>query len=107
MLVVIHLDADDATAANAERALAVLAERPGYRGGSAGPSVDDPQSWVLVTEWDRVGDYRRALGSFDVKMHAQPLLARARDLPSAFEQLVEIGPDGTVQRATRDRSDAR
>jgi heme oxygenase (mycobilin-producing) len=106
VIVVIHLTADETVAADAERALTVLAGRPGYVRGSAGPSVDDPASWVLTTEWERIGDYRRALGAFDVKMHATPLLARARDLPSAFEQLIRVDPGGAVQRATSDRADA-
>ena len=57
--------------------------------GSAGRATDDPTAWVLVTEWRDVGSYRRALGNYDVKMHAQPLLARALDEVSAFEVLVE------------------
>ena len=104
MLVVIHLDAGETTPVDAERALSVLAARPGYLRGSAGPSVDDPQAWVLVTEWDRLGDYRRALGSYEVKLHAQPLLAQARDLPSAFEQLIDVAPGGAVARASSDRA---
>ena len=104
MIAVILLDADDAIAADAEQALRALAGRPGYVHGSAGPSVDDPESWVLATEWRRVGDYRRALGSFEVKMHATALLARARDVPSTFEQLVSVDPDGTVRHATSDRA---
>jgi hypothetical protein len=104
VIAVILLDADDAIAADAERALRALAARPGYLRGSAGPSVDDPDSWVLATEWRGIGDYRRALGSFDVKMHATVLLARARVAPSTFEQLVAVDPDGTVRHASTDRS---
>jgi hypothetical protein len=104
MIAVMMLDADDAIAADAEQALLALAARPGYLRGSAGPSVDDPDSWVLTTEWRGIGDYRRALGSFEVKMHATPLLARARDVPSTFEQLVSVDPDGTVRHATSDRA---
>lgn len=104
MIAVILLDADDSIAVDAEQALRALAARPGYLRGSAGPAVDDPDSWVLATEWQRIGDYRRALGSYDVKMHATPLLARARDVPSTFEQLVSVDPDGTVRRASSDRA---
>jgi hypothetical protein len=104
VIAVILLDADDAIAADAERALRALAARPGYLRGTAGPSVDDPDSWVLATEWRGIGDYRRALGSFDVKMHATQLLARARDASSTFEQLVSVDHDGTVRHASTDRS---
>jgi hypothetical protein len=104
VIAVVLLDADDAIAADAEKALRALASRPGYLRGSAGPSVDDPDSWVLATEWRGIGDYRRALGSYDVRMHATPLLSRARDVPSTFEQLVSVDPDGTVQHAATDRA---
>jgi heme oxygenase (mycobilin-producing) len=105
VIAVILLDAEDAIAADAERALRALAARPGYLRGSAGPSVDDPDSWVLATEWRGIGDYRRALGSFDVKMHATALLARARDVPSTFEQLISVDPEGTVWHASTDRAE--
>ncbi|MGI8881692.1 MAG: antibiotic biosynthesis monooxygenase [Jatrophihabitans sp.] len=103
MIVVIHLTADEQIGADAERALAVLANRPGYLSGTAGPAADDPASWVLVTQWRTVGDYRRALGNYDVKLYATPLLARAIDLPSAFEQTVSVDSDGTVHHAASDR----
>ena len=40
---------------------------------------------MLVTTWEHVGAYRRALSSYDVKLHAVPLLSRAIDEPSAYE----------------------
>ena len=65
----------------------MLAARPGYLRGTPG---DRPTTgaWVLVTEWANVGSYRRALGDYDVKLHATPLLAQALDQPSAFEPLL-------------------
>jgi quinol monooxygenase YgiN len=63
----------------------VLAARDGYLDGTAGRNVDDPTLWVLVTRWRDVGSYRRALSSYDVKLGAVPLLSRAIDEPSAFE----------------------
>ncbi|MDQ1703488.1 MAG: hypothetical protein QOF57_2740 [Frankiaceae bacterium] len=48
-------------------------------------SVEDRAQWVLVAEWEGVGAYRRALGSYDVRLHAHPFLARARSDESAFE----------------------
>ena len=55
--------------------------------------------WVLVTEWRDIGSYRRALGNFDVKIHAQPLLTRAIDEVSAFEVLVEAATGGRTRPA--------
>jgi len=71
---------------------AVLAERPGYVDAQVGRNLDDPTLWVLTTRWDNVGAYRRALSSYDVRLHAVPLLSRALDEPSAYE-LVEPGTE--------------
>ena len=73
-------------------AQAALAERPGYVEGRIGRNLDDPTLWVLSTQWEHVGAYRRALSAYDVKMHAVPLLSRALDEPSAYE-VVEPGTD--------------
>lgn len=64
---------------------ALLAARPGYRDGSVGRNVDDPELWVLQTRWVDVGSYRRALSAYGVKLGAVPLLSRALDEPSAYE----------------------
>ncbi|MDQ3455494.1 MAG: antibiotic biosynthesis monooxygenase, partial [Actinomycetota bacterium] len=69
-------------------ALAALAARPGYRSGRVGRSLDEPTIWTITTAWAGVGVYRRALSAYDVKVGAAPLLALARDEPSAFETLV-------------------
>jgi hypothetical protein len=80
----------------ARAALTALAARPGYRRGTLGRSTDDPDAWVLVTEWENVGSYRRALGSYDVKLHATPLLAAAQDVAGAFEELLDVAPGGAA-----------
>lgn len=74
------------------RALAILADKPGYVTGGVGRNVDDPTLWVLTTRWENVGSYRRALGSYEGKMHIQPLMVHALDEPSAYE-VVEEGTD--------------
>ncbi len=68
-----------------DRARSALAERPGYVTATVGRNVDDPELWVLTTRWEHVGAYRRALSSYDVKLHAVPVLTRALDEPSAYE----------------------
>jgi len=73
-------------------ALGILAAKPGYVGGDVGRNVDDPTLWVLTTRWENVGSYRRALGSYEAKMHIQPLMVHALDEPSAYE-VVEEGTD--------------
>ena len=66
-------------------AQAALAEQKGYLSGTIGRNVDDPTLWALVTTWENVGAYRRALSSYDVKLRAVALLGRAIEEPSAFE----------------------
>lgn len=96
--------ADDAAfLAEVGSALAALAARPGYRGSRLGRSFDDPQAWVLLVEWGGVGDYRRALSGYDVRVATAPLLARVGELPSAYEVLRTDGPDG-LGLASSDRS---
>jgi hypothetical protein len=73
-------------------ALGILAAKPGYAGGEVGRNVDEPTLWVLTTRWENVGSYRRALGSYEGKMHIQPLMVHALDEPSAYE-VVEEGTD--------------
>lgn len=72
----------------ARAALAAFAARPGYLRGRVGRAADDPRAWVLTTEWEGVGAYRRSLSAYDVKVDAAPLLARGRDEPSAYEVLL-------------------
>jgi heme oxygenase (mycobilin-producing) len=88
--------------ARAGAAIEALAARPGYRAGRLGRAVDDPTRWCLVTEWESVGAYRRALGAFDVKVNASPLLAGSVDEPSGFEVLVQAGPGGPVETLASD-----
>jgi heme oxygenase (mycobilin-producing) len=88
----------------AHAALAALAVRPGYRHGQLTRSLDEPTHWCLVTEWESVGTYRRALGDFDVKIHATPLLAESVDEPSAYEALVTARPGGELSIAASDRA---
>jgi quinol monooxygenase YgiN len=78
--------------AGLQEAREALAERPGYLGGRIGRNTDDPQLWVLTTEWESVGVYRRALSAYDVKLTAVPVLSLAIDEPSAYE-LVEPGSE--------------
>jgi hypothetical protein len=92
MISIVRLAAADGIADEAEVALRVLAARPGFVRGSAGRAIDDPNRWVLITQWRDVGSYRRALGNYEVKVHAQPLLARSVDDVSAYEVLVDVTP---------------
>ncbi|HYH73870.1 MAG TPA: antibiotic biosynthesis monooxygenase family protein [Nocardioides sp.] len=87
-----HEPAEDELRRGLLQALDILAGKPGYVGGEVGRNVDDPSLWVLTTRWENVGSYRRALGSYEGKMHIQPLMVHALDEPSAYER-VEEGTD--------------
>jgi hypothetical protein len=71
----------------AQAALAAFAGRPGFVRGRIGRAADDPTAWLLTTEWEGVGAYRRSLSAYEVKVDAAPLLGLGRDEPSAFEIL--------------------
>jgi hypothetical protein len=73
-----------ALAAAATELLAALAGRPGFRDGELGRSADDPTLWALVTRWDGVGSYRRALSAFEVKIAGAPVWVHALDEPGAY-----------------------
>ena len=74
-------------------ALGAMSRRPGYVRGHLGRATDDPGLWALVTEWEGVGAYRRALSSYDVKLAATEVLLRAVQEPGAFE-VVDSAPPG-------------
>ncbi len=63
--------------------------------------MDDPRHWLVQTEWDSVGSYRRALSAYDVKVRAVPLMYEQVDEASAYESLV-VGEAGGL---TDSRSD--
>lgn len=103
MLVVTRFEVpeDDAAAflPQAKAALAAFAGRPGYVRGRVGRAADDPSQWVLTTEWEGVGAYRRSLSAYEVKVDAAPLLSRGRDEPSAFEVLLSDEGSAPSRRA--------
>jgi hypothetical protein len=104
MIAITHFADDGADfAARAQAALAALAARPGYLRGTLGRSTDDPTAWILLTEWANVGSYRRALGNYEVKLHATPLLASALDVPGGFESLLDMAPGGASITHASDR----
>ncbi len=68
-------------------ALETLCVHRGFVRGHIGRAADDPELWILATEWQGAGAYRRALSSYDVKVNAVATLSRAIDEPAAFEVL--------------------
>jgi heme-degrading monooxygenase HmoA len=76
-------DADE-LAASVAALLDALAARPGYVSGELGRSADDPALWALLTRWDGVGSYRRALSAGEVKIAGAPVWLHAVDEPGVY-----------------------
>jgi heme-degrading monooxygenase HmoA len=64
--------------------LDALAARPGFLGGELGRAADDPTLWALLTRWDGVGSYRRALSAAEVKIAGAPVWVHALDEPGVY-----------------------
>ncbi len=85
MIALLRFDSTDHDLqAQLEQLLDLLADKAGFVTGRLGRATDDPSAWVLATEWEGAGSYRRALSSYQVKVLA-PLLGQARPEASAFE----------------------
>ncbi len=65
--------------------LDLLAEQPGYLRGRLARSVDEPNLWAVVSEWEGAGFYRRALSAARMAMY--PLMTLMVNEPSAFEDV--------------------
>lgn len=65
--------------------LDTLAGQPGFRRGRLSRSVDEPNLWALVSEWEGAGYYRRALSAARMVMY--PLMTLMVNEPSAFEDV--------------------
>lgn len=74
--------------------LELLRARPGFVSGRVARAADEPDSWVLVTEWQDVGSYRRGLSGYEVKVGAWPVLAEAIPEASAYEVVHSVEADG-------------
>jgi hypothetical protein len=74
-----------AFAIDARTAYEALASCAGFVDGEYGQNLDESTLWAIVTRWENVGSYRRALSAMRTKLEAIPLLARAIDEPGAYE----------------------
>jgi quinol monooxygenase YgiN len=101
LLVVTRYEVTDADSGESFRlrardALEALCAQPGCLSGHVGRALDDPARWLLQTEWESVGAYRRALSAYDVKVRAVPLMYSQLDEATAYESLVSGDPGGVV-----------
>jgi quinol monooxygenase YgiN len=108
MLVITRYRVPDAQTATfrdlAEPALAALTARPGCLWAVVGRSVDEPTLWTLTSRWEGVGAYRRALSSYEVKLHTVPLMYQAVDEATAFEDVMTWSPGQGIAHAASGRA---
>ncbi|MEO3858578.1 antibiotic biosynthesis monooxygenase family protein [Acrocarpospora sp. B8E8] len=69
--------------------LDLLAAQDGFVRGQVSRSVDEPNLWALVSEWDGAGFYRRALSAARMAMY--PLMTLMINEPSGYEQVYGKG----------------
>ena len=81
----------DAFLAQAHAAVALFNTKAGLESIDLVQNLDEPDLWALVTRWDRVGSYRRALNGFESKMVIVPMLSLAVDEASAYGDPGEVG----------------
>lgn len=106
MISILRFRPDDAEhfRTDVREALDVIATCAGFVRATLGRATDDPDAWVLLTEWESVGAFRRGLGGSAVRMVAMPLLMTAADEPNAFESLLEMDSRGEVKTRESDRA---
>lgn len=83
-------DQEEEFVAAARDVLDVLVGRPGFARGHVGRAMDDRSMWVLSTEWDSVGAYRRGLSAYDAKVALAPLMVFIVDEPSAYDVVLSL-----------------
>jgi len=103
MIVVTEHRAGDEFLDPARELLEVLAGADGFLSGQVARSPDDPEVWIINTQWRDVGSMRRGFGSFDAKVAAAPVMVSAADRVSAYEVLVQATP-GEVAGRPSDRA---
>lgn len=88
-----HVPADRESAFHelAEPALALLRTKAGVREVELVRNLDDSELWALVTRWENVGSYRRALGGMESKLTIVPFLSLSIDEPSAYDSSENVG----------------
>ena len=81
----------------ASSAIEILTQRPGFVDASVIRSADEPDQFLVLSQWVDVGSYRRALSSTESKMGVWPFLANMHDQSSAFETLIDADARGISQ----------
>ncbi len=81
----------------ARDALEILQRHSGFISANIFHSADEPQHYLVQSDWQDVGSYRRAMGSMDSKLGVWPFLADVQDEVTAFEKLFTMDSNSTVE----------
>ncbi len=54
-------------------------------------NVDDPELWAIVSQWEQVRDYRKAMSGYEATMLLTPVMLQCIDEPSAYLPAAELG----------------
>jgi hypothetical protein len=81
----------------AQQAMSVLQSRSGFVHGSIFHNADSLERYLIKTDWQDVGSYRRALSSMEAKVGVWPFLANMRDEATAFELLMEFTSESVIE----------
>jgi quinol monooxygenase YgiN len=83
-------DDEESFRAGVRAALEALAARPGHVSSRLAQALDEPDTWVLVSEWVNVGSYRRALSSYDVRMASAVLMGAVINEATAYDVIEQV-----------------
>ena len=92
-----EVDDDSKWNENAREALGILQRQNGFISANIFHSADEPQRYLVQSDWKDVGSYRRAMGSMDSKLGVWPFLADMKDEITAFEKLFSMTADSTME----------
>lgn len=109
MDVVLRFDINDSTETwlrEAERALDLFGQQPGFQSAKACLALDDDSLGLVFLQFDSVGNYRRALSAYEIKVNATEFLSRALDEPSAYEVLIWLSDTEKAHFVSEKSSDA-
>ena len=77
---------------SAEKVLELFQTQPGFQSAKVCMAIDDDTTGLIFLHFDSIGNYRRALSNYSIKLEATRFLSQAIDESSAFEVLVSFTP---------------
>ena len=78
----------------------VLQSSVGFESLSLLHSPDEPTHYSVLSKWQDVGSYRRALSATNAKLVVWPFLASMLPTPTVFETLLEVSPSEVIAHAS-------